>query len=201
MAARKAEAEKYGVRFLGASPLDINIRETSDSGAPVVAASPEFAAGQTLFRSGPRRARGTGESGPPRARLLHRLSRKDFSWTAASFSRASRWRPRPSLLPPSRLPARPCRLGRRSADRRAARRRRSVDRPRPVVVWLRPLGHRDFRLQLPLLPQGLRDAGRTRGEEEAAARPDGQSAAVRRFGAGGQDPAGGAHSVRPGQGL
>ncbi len=35
------EAEKAGLRFLGASPLDMMIRETSDKGAPVAALSPE----------------------------------------------------------------------------------------------------------------------------------------------------------------
>ncbi|WP_158814465.1 Mrp/NBP35 family ATP-binding protein [Methylocapsa sp. S129] len=35
------EAEKRGVAFLGEVPLDIEIRETSDSGRPIVAASPD----------------------------------------------------------------------------------------------------------------------------------------------------------------
>jgi len=35
------EAKKAGLRFLGASPLDMMIRETSDEGAPVAALSPE----------------------------------------------------------------------------------------------------------------------------------------------------------------
>ncbi|HEU5274424.1 MAG TPA: iron-sulfur cluster carrier protein ApbC, partial [Xanthobacteraceae bacterium] len=35
------EAERQGVRFLGAVPLHIEIRETSDSGRPVVATDPE----------------------------------------------------------------------------------------------------------------------------------------------------------------
>jgi ATP-binding protein involved in chromosome partitioning len=35
------EAEKRGVAFLGEVPLDIEIRETSDAGRPIVAASPE----------------------------------------------------------------------------------------------------------------------------------------------------------------
>jgi ATP-binding protein involved in chromosome partitioning len=36
----KAEAEKLGVEFLGELPLDIAIRETSDSGNPIVIAEP-----------------------------------------------------------------------------------------------------------------------------------------------------------------
>jgi len=40
--ARK-EAEKLGVPFLGEIPLDIRIRETSDSGKPIVAAEPDGA--------------------------------------------------------------------------------------------------------------------------------------------------------------
>jgi ATP-binding protein involved in chromosome partitioning len=35
------EAEKAGLRFLGASPLDMMIRETSDKGAPVAALAPD----------------------------------------------------------------------------------------------------------------------------------------------------------------
>ncbi len=38
----KAEAEKNGLRFLGAAPLDMKIRETSDKGAPVAAAAPDL---------------------------------------------------------------------------------------------------------------------------------------------------------------
>ena len=45
----KAEAEKNGVRFLGASPLDIKIRETSDAGTPVVAGSPESPQAKPYF--------------------------------------------------------------------------------------------------------------------------------------------------------
>jgi ATP-binding protein involved in chromosome partitioning len=37
----EAEARKNGMRFLGAAPLDMAIRETSDRGAPVVASAPE----------------------------------------------------------------------------------------------------------------------------------------------------------------
>jgi ATP-binding protein involved in chromosome partitioning len=37
----EAEAKKNGLRFLGASPLDMAIRETSDAGAPVVATAPD----------------------------------------------------------------------------------------------------------------------------------------------------------------
>jgi ATP-binding protein involved in chromosome partitioning len=45
----QAEAEKNGLRFLGASPLDMAIRETSDSGAPVAAAAPDSAPAQPYF--------------------------------------------------------------------------------------------------------------------------------------------------------
>ena len=37
----RAEAEKLGVPFLGEVPLDMTIRETSDSGRPVVATAPD----------------------------------------------------------------------------------------------------------------------------------------------------------------
>ncbi len=37
----RAEAEKLGVPFLGEIPLDMNIRETSDEGRPVVATDPD----------------------------------------------------------------------------------------------------------------------------------------------------------------
>ena len=37
------EAERLGVSFLGAVPLDLKIRETSDAGCPVVASDPEGA--------------------------------------------------------------------------------------------------------------------------------------------------------------
>jgi ATP-binding protein involved in chromosome partitioning len=46
--ARK-EAEKHGVPFLGASPLDIQIRETSDSGAPIVASAPDSPQAKPYF--------------------------------------------------------------------------------------------------------------------------------------------------------
>jgi ATP-binding protein involved in chromosome partitioning len=42
----RAEAEKHNVRFLGAAPLDLKIRETSDAGAPVVASAPDSAQAQ-----------------------------------------------------------------------------------------------------------------------------------------------------------
>ena len=45
----QAEAEKNGLRFLGASPLDMAIRETSDSGAPVAATAPDSAPAQPYF--------------------------------------------------------------------------------------------------------------------------------------------------------
>ena len=37
----EAEAERIGVPFLGAIPLDLAIREAGDGGAPIVAAKPE----------------------------------------------------------------------------------------------------------------------------------------------------------------
>ena len=49
------EARKLGVPFLGAVPLHMDIRETSDSGQPVVATAPER----------PARRRSTARS-PPR---------------------------------------------------------------------------------------------------------------------------------------
>ena len=45
----RVEAEKSGLRFLGASPLDMSIRETSDAGAPVTATAPDSAAAQPYF--------------------------------------------------------------------------------------------------------------------------------------------------------
>ncbi|WP_374544957.1 P-loop NTPase [Rhodoblastus sp.] len=45
----KAEAEKHNVRFLGAAPLDLKIRETSDAGAPVVASAPDSAQARPYF--------------------------------------------------------------------------------------------------------------------------------------------------------
>ena len=41
MAARAHEAERLGVPFLGEVPLDMDIREKSDSGLPVVATEPD----------------------------------------------------------------------------------------------------------------------------------------------------------------
>jgi ATP-binding protein involved in chromosome partitioning len=37
----RLEAERRGIPFLGEIPLDINIRETSDDGRPIVAIEPE----------------------------------------------------------------------------------------------------------------------------------------------------------------
>ncbi len=42
----KAEAEKIGMRFLGAAPLDMKVRESSDEGAPVAATEPNSPAAQ-----------------------------------------------------------------------------------------------------------------------------------------------------------
>ena len=49
MAARRRRPRRNGVRFLGASPLDIEIREASDAGTPVVAGSPEFNQAKPYF--------------------------------------------------------------------------------------------------------------------------------------------------------
>ena len=38
---KRREAERLGVPFLGEVPLDIAIREKSDSGSPVVATAPD----------------------------------------------------------------------------------------------------------------------------------------------------------------
>lgn len=43
----KAEAERLGVPFLGEVPLTMDVRETSDSGAPVVVSNPEGAQAKT----------------------------------------------------------------------------------------------------------------------------------------------------------
>jgi ATP-binding protein involved in chromosome partitioning len=45
----RIEAEKSGLRFLGASPLDMAIRETSDAGAPITATAPDSAAAKPYF--------------------------------------------------------------------------------------------------------------------------------------------------------
>jgi ATP-binding protein involved in chromosome partitioning len=45
----KAEAEKHQVRFLGAAPLDLKIRETSDAGAPVAASAPDSPQARPYF--------------------------------------------------------------------------------------------------------------------------------------------------------
>jgi len=45
----KAEAERHNVRFLGAAPLDLKIRETSDAGAPVTASEPDSAQAGPYF--------------------------------------------------------------------------------------------------------------------------------------------------------
>jgi ATP-binding protein involved in chromosome partitioning len=46
----KREAEKLGMEFLGEVPLDIQIRETSDGGQPVVVSHPDSAHAQTFVR-------------------------------------------------------------------------------------------------------------------------------------------------------
>jgi ATP-binding protein involved in chromosome partitioning len=44
------EAERLGVEFLGGIPLDIEIRETSDSGRPIVVSNPDSAHAQAYVR-------------------------------------------------------------------------------------------------------------------------------------------------------
>jgi ATP-binding protein involved in chromosome partitioning len=44
------EAEKLGVEFLGEVPLDMEIRETSDGGQPIVVSRPDSAHAQTFVR-------------------------------------------------------------------------------------------------------------------------------------------------------
>jgi len=58
----KAEAEKTGVPFLGEVPLDAEIRETSDSGLPVVATRPNSPHAQ-VYREIAKRVRGELERG------------------------------------------------------------------------------------------------------------------------------------------
>ena len=57
------EAERLNVPFLGEVPLDMTIRETSDSGLPVVATQPDGPHAKVyraIAATGPRLARGTG---------------------------------------------------------------------------------------------------------------------------------------------
>ena len=39
---------ELGIRFLGAVPIDVQVREGGDSGAPIVAAAPDSPAGAAL---------------------------------------------------------------------------------------------------------------------------------------------------------
>jgi ATP-binding protein involved in chromosome partitioning len=64
----RREAETMGVDFLGELPLDIAIRETSDSGHPIVAADPQSAHAK-VYRAIAERVwskLGAGERAPPR---------------------------------------------------------------------------------------------------------------------------------------
>ena len=45
----RLEAEKLGVEFLGEVPLDIEIRETSDSGRPIVVSNPDSPHAKTFI--------------------------------------------------------------------------------------------------------------------------------------------------------
>jgi len=64
----RREAETLGVDFLGELPLDIAIRETSDSGHPIVASDPHSAHAK-VYRAIAERVwskLGAGERAPPR---------------------------------------------------------------------------------------------------------------------------------------
>ena len=49
----RQEAERRGIPFLGEIPLDMQIRETSDDGRPVVATEPDGVHAQALHRYRP----------------------------------------------------------------------------------------------------------------------------------------------------
>jgi ATP-binding protein involved in chromosome partitioning len=72
----KAEAEKIGVPFLGEVPLTIEVRETSDTGRPITATSPESASAQA-FRDIAAKAWGELEKAsgrgmqPPKLEIAH----------------------------------------------------------------------------------------------------------------------------------
>ncbi len=50
MGGARLEAEKLGVEFLGEVPLDIEIRETSDGGRPIVVSRPDSEHAKTFVR-------------------------------------------------------------------------------------------------------------------------------------------------------
>ncbi|MGH6839570.1 MAG: iron-sulfur cluster carrier protein ApbC [Methylocella sp.] len=62
----RVEAEKYGVPFLGEVPLDIGIREHSDSGRPVTAVDPDSAYAK-IYRAIALQVKATLEKGHARA--------------------------------------------------------------------------------------------------------------------------------------
>jgi len=62
----RLEAEKYGVPFLGEVPLDIGIREHSDSGRPVAAVDPD-GEGAKIYRAIAAKVKATLEKGRVRA--------------------------------------------------------------------------------------------------------------------------------------
>ncbi len=64
----RREAERMGVEFLGELPLDITIRETSDSGRPIVVSEPESAHAKTYVKIAERiwEKLSAGESGRTR---------------------------------------------------------------------------------------------------------------------------------------
>jgi ATP-binding protein involved in chromosome partitioning len=61
----RVEAEKFGVPFLGEVPLDIGIRELSDSGRPVTAVDPDGEHAK-IYRAIARQVKATLEKGRPR---------------------------------------------------------------------------------------------------------------------------------------
>ena len=61
----RREAERLGVPFLGEVPLEMEIRETSDAGEPVVVSKPDGAGGEDLSRHR-REGLGTGRRGARR---------------------------------------------------------------------------------------------------------------------------------------
>lgn len=62
----RLEAEKFGVPFLGEVPLDIGIREHSDSGRPVIAVDPDGEHAK-IYRAIAAQVKATLEKGHARA--------------------------------------------------------------------------------------------------------------------------------------
>jgi ATP-binding protein involved in chromosome partitioning len=64
------EAERLGVPFLGEVPLDIVIRENSDSGRPVVATAPDGPHAQCYREIAARVRDGLQGAGPPPPKIV-----------------------------------------------------------------------------------------------------------------------------------